>query len=139
MNHFKDKLTIGKIAKRCGVGVETIRFYERENLISQPEKKDSGFRYYSDGHINQIIFILKAKDLGFSLKEIKELLGLRIDNKNSCKEIKPLVDLKISEINDKLKFLNSMKSTLEALSKDCDANTSTSSCPILNVIEKDIQ
>jgi DNA-binding transcriptional MerR regulator len=80
MNHGRVEsasLSIGKVARRAGIGVETIRFYEREGLLAAPARRDSGYRLYPERVIGRIRFIRRAKELGFSLKEIKELLQLK--------------------------------------------------------------
>lgn len=136
MENIKNKLTIGKVANICGIGVETIRYYEKQDLITQPFKTDSHYRYYTQDHIERIQFILNSKELGFSLKEIKNLLELRIDESNSCHDIKPIADSKIKEIEEKIEFLQQLRATLTQLSEDCGSNRNTSPCPILKAIDK---
>ena len=72
-----DSMSIGKVAHRVAVGVETLRFYEREGLLEKPTRLNSGYRAYPAATVNRVRFIKRAKELGFSLKEIKELLALR--------------------------------------------------------------
>lgn len=128
---MKDLLTIGKLAKACGVSVETIRFYERKGLIEQPPKA-GGFRYYPQNYIIRVDFIKKSKNLGFTLCEIQELLNLKVDTKSSCGDVLKRTELKINEINSKIKDLKKMKKSLEALADCCeDRNLSLSECPIL--------
>ena len=79
-------LSIGKVARRAGIGVETIRFYEREGLLAPPARKASGYRIYSEQVLSRIQFIRHAKDLGFSLREIKELLQLK-ENTSPCDDV----------------------------------------------------
>lgn len=71
--------TIGKVARMSGVGIETIRFYEREGLIPEPPRRDSGYRQYPPATIERVHFVKRAKDLGFTLAEIKELLNLSVN------------------------------------------------------------
>ncbi len=78
-------LTIGKVASRAGIGIETIRFYEREGLIAEPPRRESGYRQYPEVAVSRLRFIRHAKELGFSLKEIKELFALRVDPETTCK------------------------------------------------------
>lgn len=130
-------MTIGKLAKQCGVGVETIRFYEREGLISQPERKPSGYRLYPREAVDQVHFILQSKDLGFSLKEIRELLNLRLDGKQACEEVRSLAEAKVAEIEKKIALLQRMETTLGELVVACNSNKKTESCPILRAIEKE--
>jgi len=84
-------LSMGKVARRAGRGVETIRFYEREGLLATPVRKDSGYRLYPERVIGRIRFIRRAKGLGFSLKEIKELLQLRRNSSSTCEDIREWV------------------------------------------------
>src|SRR5215471_21335458 len=81
-------LSIGQVAKRAGVGVETVRFYEREGLLEEPPRGASGYRQYSEQVVKRLHFIKRAQQLGFSLKEISELLRLGVDGQTSCDEVK---------------------------------------------------
>ena len=126
-----EKLTIGKLAQASAVGVETVRFYERKELIKQP-KKQGGFRYYSSDLIDRIKFIKRSKELGFTLKEVKELLELKIRNQSKCSDVLEITNNKIIEINDKIKDLKKMKKSLDGLAKCCtSADIPLSDCPIL--------
>ena len=106
-------LSIGKIAKRAGVSVETIRFYEREGLIEEPARKESGYRQYIEVDVKKLIFIQRAKGLGFSLKEIKGLMTLRADPKTTSREIKQAAQSKLDDIEKKIKMLQSMRRSLK--------------------------
>ena len=81
-------LSIGKVALQAGIGVETIRFYEREGLLAAPARRDSGYRFYPKRVVGRIRFIRRAKELGFSLREIKELLQLRRNSSSTCEDIR---------------------------------------------------
>ncbi|MFW7382237.1 MAG: MerR family transcriptional regulator [Oligoflexus sp.] len=130
-------MTIGKLAKKVGVGVETIRFYEREGLLPRPTLVGgSGYRQYAPENIQRLSFIRQAKDLGFSLKEIKELLSLRVTTKANCGAVKLKAERKIEDIEKKISDLNAIKSALESLVLQCDEKKTTSNCPILEAIEK---
>ncbi|MFT6632757.1 MAG: MerR family mercuric resistance operon transcriptional regulator [Bacteriovoracaceae bacterium] len=128
---MKEKLTIGKLAQASGVGIETIRFYERKELIRQP-KKQSSFRFYPPDLIERIKFIKRAQELGFTLKEVKELLDLKIKNQAKCSDVLDKTNKKILEINEKIKDLKKMKKSLDGLAKCCRADDMPlSECPIL--------
>src|SRR5205085_4323513 len=86
--------SIGQVARRACVGVETVRFYEREGLLEEPARRASGYRQYSEEAVKQICFIKRAQQLGFSLKEIRELLTLRVDRQNSCEQVKERAETK---------------------------------------------
>lgn len=127
-------MTIGQVAKQCGVGVETIRFYEREGLIAQPRRPESGFRTYPPDTVRWVRFIQRAKALGFSLREIKELLFLRVDSKSTCDEVKGRAEAKIADIEQKIGHLQDLKRTLVKLTTACRTRRPTSECPILEAL-----
>jgi Hg(II)-responsive transcriptional regulator len=131
-----ESLTIGKLAKKAGVNIETIRYYERRGLLPKPKRKDSGYRQYSEDIVKHIQLIRHAKDLGFSLKEINELLSLKLDPKTPCSKIKDRAETKISDIEDKAKNLQRMKKALVKLTKACNGKGHVSECPILEALEK---
>jgi MerR family mercuric resistance operon transcriptional regulator len=127
------KLTISTIAKEIGISVETIRYYERIGLISQPEKPDSGYRIYNDEILKKLYFIKRAKMLGFSLNEISDILV--IGNKG-CKETKEIALLKFQNIRNKINDLELISKTLEELIEACDSNSEYKGCPIFSAISK---
>src|SRR5262245_52061246 len=94
-------MTIGQVARLAGVGVETIRFYEREGLLTKPKRRPSGYRVFAPDAVGRIQFIKKAKQLGFSLKEIRDLLSLRVDSRATKADVKKHVDAKIDEIDER--------------------------------------
>ena len=130
-------MTIGKVAARTGVGIETIRFYERQGLIAEPARRPSGYRDYPLEVIERVRFIKKAKELGFSLREIAELLFLRVDNDSTCADVLHRATAKIGEIEDKLRELERMKSALESLASACTGAGPTGDCPILEALEQE--
>lgn len=132
-------LTIGKVARRAGIGVETVRFYEREGLIDEPPRKTSGYRQFPEETVLRLRFIRHAKDLGFTLREIKELLDLRSDGKRACDEVRALAEAKIADIEEKIALLQRMRTTLGELVIACKSNKKTEPCPILRAIEKENQ
>lgn len=126
--------TIGQVARRSGVGVETVRFYEREGLIPQPPRPDSGFRRYPEDAVSRIRFIQRSKALGFSLREIRDLLSLRVDSANSCGEVKGRAEAKIADIESKIFTLRKMKQALENLTEACRGKGPTGECAILEAL-----
>ena len=130
-------LTIGKVAKSAGLGIETVRFYEREGLIEPLTRTDSNYRLYSEEGIIRLRFIKRAKALGFSLKEIRELLLLRVDPGASKADVKEQVEAKIDDIKKKIKDLKQIQKTLETLDSCCDGRGSTVDCPILEALDGD--
>jgi len=131
-----DILTIGQLARRAGVGVETVRFYERKGLLSEPDRKPSGYRQYKPETVERLRFIRRAKELGFTLREIQELLSLRLDPATNCADVRARAVAKIEEIESKIRTLRRMKTSLVKLSKACSGNGTISECPILESLEK---
>jgi len=128
-------LTIGKVAERAGVGIETVRFYEREGLLDQPPRSASGYRQFDENVIRRLEFIRRAKELGFTLNEIKELLSMRVRPDTCCEEVKAKVDAKITDIETKVTTLRRMKKVLVRLSNACGEREPTADCPILDTLE----
>jgi MerR family transcriptional regulator, mercuric resistance operon regulatory protein len=115
-----EKLTIGKLAKMADVGVETVRFYQRKELLREPEAAGS-IRTYSEEDAQRIIFIKKAQELGFSLAEVKELLELNTKPRVTCGVVKKKTLDKIAEIEIKIADLQRIKTSLEKLACACDS------------------
>jgi MerR family transcriptional regulator, copper efflux regulator len=128
-------LTIGQVAHEAGVGIETVRFYERKGLIEEPTRRASGYRQYGEEVVDRLRFIREAKDLGFTLNEIKELLSLKLDPSSSCAEVKGRAEAKIADIEEKIRTLQRMKRALAKLTKACSGDGPTSKCPILEALE----
>jgi len=105
--------TISKAAHEAGVGVETVRFYERRGLIEQPEKPGhTGYRHYSAETVRRIRFIRKAQQIGFSLREIQELLWLRADPSADCSDVRQKAASKIDEVDEKIIELKKIRKAL---------------------------
>ncbi len=131
-------MTIGKIARKAGVGVETIRFYERKGLIEQPPKPVSGgFRVYRSETVPRVRFIRQAQDLGFSLKEIDELLTLRADPAIDCAAVRDRARVKLGEIDHKITRLQRIGAALEELIAACPGKGALRKCSIMDALEGD--
>jgi Hg(II)-responsive transcriptional regulator len=131
-----DILSIGQVARRAGVGVETVRFYEREGLLEEPPRRASGYRQYSEQVVKRIHFIKRAQKLGFSLKEIFELLMLRVDGQTSCAEVKQHTEAKIAEVEQKMIELQRMRQALLQVAVLCTGQGPASACPMLDALEQ---
>ena len=127
-------LTVGKLAGEAGVNLETVRYYERTGLMPRPTRTDSGYRQYDGEDLLRLRFIKKAQGLGFTLKEIKELLSLRVDGRTSCQKVQKLAETKVQAIESKIRDLQRMKRTLTKLLTACHSETHTTKCPILEAI-----
>ncbi len=131
-----DILSIGQVARRAGVGVETVRFYEREGLLEEPPRRASGYRQYSEQVVARLHFIKRAQQLGFSLKEITELLRLRVDAQTSCEEVKQRTEAKIAEVERKLVELQRMRQALLQVASLCIGQGPTDRCPMLDALDQ---
>jgi MerR family mercuric resistance operon transcriptional regulator len=128
-------LSIGQLARRADVNVETVRYYERRGLLPEPPRTAAGYRQYDPDTIARLHFIKRAQDLGFTLNEVEELLSLRVDPGTSCEEVRTTASRKRREIDRKIRDLRRMKSSLEDLIAACDTRRSTSACPILEALD----
>lgn len=133
-------LTTNQLAKACGVNIETIRYYEKRGLISEPPRNSSGYRKFPEEVIKDIQFIKRAKDLGFTLDEIKNLLNIsNIEEGNFHSEgIYNFTVSKIKEIESKINNLQQMKVLLEDLAEKCPrSEIPTSKCPIIQGLKEE--
>ena len=129
-------LTIGQLARQAGVGVETVRFYEREGLIADPPRRASGYRQYPADAVRRVRFIRHAKGLGFTLKEIAELLYLRVAPDSTCADVRQRANDKIADIEQRIESLARMKAALERLASRCRGRGPTTDCPILEDLDE---
>lgn len=128
-------MTIGKVARAAGVGVETIRFYERKGLIAQPLKpRNSGFRDYPMETVQRIRFIRLAQDIGFSLHEIEELLSLRADPAADCNIVRRHAAIKLDEVERKMAELARIRTALKELIAACPGRGALRACSILEAL-----
>ncbi|MDR8391984.1 MerR family transcriptional regulator [Aliifodinibius sp. S!AR15-10] len=126
---------IGEVARKANVNKETVRYYEKRDLIPKPDRRRSGYRIFTQRHIDQLRFIKRAQELGFTLSEIKELLELRMDEGTTCNEIKAEAEKKYRDVVDKMNDLQQIKETLLELIDSCDKNGPIGECPILEALE----
>ena len=124
-------MRIGEVAGRVGIGIETIRYYEREGLLATPKRRPSGYREYEESAIARLQFIRRTKELGFSLDEIKQLLGLWFNTSTRCVHVRERAASKIADIEDKIRSLQGMKRSLKKLITECETRNSLDECPLL--------
>ena len=129
------ELTIGRVAKLAGVNVETIRYYQRRGLLAEPEKPHMGYRRYPADSVRHLRFIKRAQGIGFTLKEIAELL--RLEEARACAETRALAAYKMELIDQKLTGLAAMRNALAGLVRQCDRKQPTKGCPIIEVLGQD--
>jgi MerR family transcriptional regulator, copper efflux regulator len=126
-------LTIGKLANAAGVGVDTVRFYERAGLLKKPQRTAAGYRLYAESEAGRLRFIRRAKALGFSLEEVTELLRLN-DGGGRRGAVRALAEQRLSEIEQKLRELSRMRETLRHLVHQCHGDGPLAGCPIIEAV-----
>ena len=130
-----NSLKIGQVARGSGVGIDAVRYYERRGLLPEPPRRESGYRAYPPGAIPRVRFIKSAQELGFSLREIQELLDLRVRDDASCADVRQTAETKIHDIDEKVKQLQSIRKILTELAAVCPGSGPTSECPIIAALE----
>ena len=123
--------TIGALAKRVGVAIDTIRFYEREGLLPEPQRRPSGYRHYDEGAVAQLRFIRRAKHLGFTLEEIRDLLSLSRDRRKGVRAVKQRAKRRLAAIQARICELQRVHDGLAQLVDACPGHGSPEQCPIL--------
>ncbi len=123
-------LTIGQLARRAGVGIETVRFYERQGLLPKPPRTPSGYRQYSPDALGRLAFISRAKALGFALREIADLLALDASREATCDDVKHRAERKLAETEAQLAELTRVRDTLRGLIAQCGSGPA-GTCPVL--------
>ena len=129
-------LTIGKVAQSAGLAIDTVRYYEREGLLEKPARSAAGYRHYRPDAVARLRFIRQAKDLGFSLSEIKELLALRVAPGKSCADVRAHAEHKIADVDLRIASLRRVRGALVKLASACSGKGPVSQCPILEALEK---
>jgi len=119
------------------MAIDTVRYYEHEGLLEKPARTAAGYRQYSADAVRRLRFIRQAKELGFSLREIKELLSLRVTPGKSCADVKARAEAKIADVEQRIAQLDRMKGALAKLATACSGRGPTSECPILDALESE--
>lgn len=128
-------MKIGELARRAGVSVQTVRYYERRGLLDEPARRSSGYREYGGATLDRLRFIRRAHELGFTLGEIGELLSLRLDPGSTAADVKARAIAKVEQIEAKLRDLEQLKSALEHLAGRCRGGRGpTGDCPLLEAL-----
>ena len=129
MQHIFENLTIGGFAKAAGVNVETIRFYQRKGLLSEPDRPYGSIRRYGEMDVRRVRFVKSAQRLGFSLDEIIELL--KLEDGTHCDEASHLAEHKLQSVREKMTELARMEAVLSEMVCACHARTGSVSCPLI--------
>lgn len=132
---MKAGMSIGQAASQAGVGIETVRFYERQGLIERPRKPEgTGVRCYPADLVKRIRFIREAQQLGFTLREASELLALRADPSASCLEVREQATAKLQDVRQKIERLRQIGAALESLIASCPGRGALQACSIMDAL-----
>jgi DNA-binding transcriptional MerR regulator len=128
-------MRIGTVAQEAGVNIQTVRYYERRGLLPETSRLPSGYRDYGPATVSLIRFIKNAQELGFSLLEIGELIGLRANRSRSHLEVRGLASAKIEEVNRRIAQLECLRNELRALVEECKAKCPGTECVIIEALD----
>jgi len=132
---YPSPMKIGELSKQSGVSIDTIRYYEQRGLIPTAVRSASGYRQYAADDVSRLRFIVQAKELGFTLEEIGQLLALRADA-CSCTEVRTFAEAKAGEIEARIHKLSRMRQILLKLAEECEQSSDADPCPILKSLEE---
>lgn len=130
-----EKLTISRLARLGGVNLETIRYYERQGLLAKPPRTAAGYRVFPSETARRLRFIKRTQELGFSLREIRDLLSLRMRPGTGRAQIRARAHAKIADVDQKIRSLQAIKKTLRSLTDRCDGCGPVAACPILESLD----
>jgi MerR family transcriptional regulator, copper efflux regulator len=127
-----ETMRIGEFARKAGVNVQTVRYYERRGLLPEPERRESGYREYTHTCLERLQFIRRSQELGFTLSEIEELLTLRTDPHTTAADVKHRAEAKVADIEAKIEDLRQIRHALKHLAGQCHGRKGpTGDCPLL--------
>jgi Hg(II)-responsive transcriptional regulator len=127
-------LSTAELAREGNVNVETIRYYERRGLLPKPRRTPSGYRNFSGDYVQRLRFIRHAQELGFTLKEVKELLTIRIRAGSSCADVRRRAEAKVAAVDEKIQQLQAIRDALVKLVAKCSGQGPLASCSILEAL-----
>jgi len=130
-------LKVGEVAKQAGVNLQTIHYYERRGLLPKPPRSGSNYRAYPGDAVLRVRFIKRAQELGFTLKEIKELLSLRASPRTRCADVRNRAEAKVQDIDNKVRTLHAMRKALTKLIGECSGSGPVSQCPIMEALDSE--
>ena len=125
-------LSIGRVAERTGVGVQTVRFYEKQGLLRAPARSSSGYREYDPSVLARLGFIRRAQELGFTLKEIRELLALQENENADCADVRRAAVSKLGDVQQRMADLKRMSDALQGLVDSCSGDGPAAQCSIMH-------
>ena len=127
-------MRIGDLARRSGVNIETIRYYERIGLVASPPRSAGGHRVYGQRHLNRLVFIRRGRELGFALDAVRDLLAL-VEGGHGCNDIRTIAAGHLTDIRQKIADLQRMERTLSDTIAECDAGAAPS-CPVVEILSR---
>lgn len=130
-------LKVGEVARQAGVNFQTIRYYERQGLLPKPARTASNYRLYPGDAVRRVRFVKRAQELGFTLKEIKELLSLRATPVGRCADVRRQASAKLQDIDERVGTLQAMRTALTKLVAQCSGKGPVSDCPILEALDSE--
>jgi len=130
-------MKIGTVAKQAGVNVQTIHYYERQGLLPPAARSRAGYRLYGSDAMQRILFIKHAQEIGFSLKEIRDLLSLRVDENMTCGDVKTKAETKLVEVRRKIERLQTISNALIGLIASCEAEKPAHKCALLEALDEE--
>jgi MerR family transcriptional regulator, copper efflux regulator len=128
-------MNIGELARRAGVNRETVRFYERRGLLPAPPRSGAGYRRYAEGDLGRLRFILRAKELGFTLTEIADLLALRFDTAATADDVRARALEKLADADRRIHDLQRIRAALLGVVEACDAHDDVAGCMLIHALE----
>lgn len=136
MRKVENTTTIGALSKNSGIGIETIRYYERLGLLTPVGRKSSGYRIFNHDSLRTLRFLKHAQGLGFSLAEIKDLLKLRANKESRCEDVRSSATRHLQDVETKIKNLESIRAVLSKLIRQCRSKRTSDGCPILDCFDE---
>jgi MerR family copper efflux transcriptional regulator len=130
-------LKVGEVAQRAAVNLQTIHYYEREGLLPRPPRTASNYRVYTGDAVRRVRFIKRAQELGFALRDIKELLSLRATPGARCADVRQQAKVKLRDIDEKIGTLQAMRTALTKLIGECSGRGPVTACPILDALDSE--
>src|SRR5713226_2291903 len=130
------ELRTAQLANEGGVNVETIRYYERRGLLPKPPRTGSGYRVFPQDAVKRLRFIKHAQALGFSLKQIRELLSLQVKPGSSCADVCRTAQAKITDVDDKIRHLQGIRKALVKITATCSGRGPISNCSVLHALNE---
>jgi len=134
-NPDRKSYTAGQLAKVANVNIQTVRFYDRQGILKPASRTEAGYRIYDKEGVKRLTFIVQAKELGFSLKETKEFLELRVESVQTCDRVRKKTTEKLKDIQNKIAHLKKLEKTFRGLIDNCENRVISDQCPILEKME----